>query len=186
MIIRKMSLQDLESVAKIHKNAYPDDHFSAHFTLKMLEGYYAEFLNGTKYAYVAEEGRDITGFLIAGRDLNRAAGNFIKRNWPKLLLISMMRPGFIFSKISRFFSYERKEDGGMVLFSIAVSPLSQRTGAGRELIGEFEKDLIKDGITSYDLSVKPRNKKAIEFYMKSGYIIVRSDRNSIFFRKNIR
>ena len=65
-IIRKIKKEDISAIAEIHKDAYPPDHFSTKFSLKMLEKYYYEFFKKSKFFFVVtDEFKHVSGFIIA-------------------------------------------------------------------------------------------------------------------------
>ena len=65
IIIRKIKKKDIIAIAAIHKDAYPPDHFSTKFSLRMLEKYYYEFLKESQFSLlVTDEFNHVSGFLI--------------------------------------------------------------------------------------------------------------------------
>jgi ribosomal protein S18 acetylase RimI-like enzyme len=52
---------------------------------------------------------------------------------------------------------------------LAVDPIYQRNGYGRQLMAELEKRLLKLGCPKINLQVRNGNSSALEFYHKIGY-----------------
>ncbi len=65
----------------------------------------------------------------------------------------------------------RKNSSIARLYSLAVSPESQRTGVASKLLTATEKELVQQNIQEIRLEVKTDNFPAIRFYEKMGYVI---------------
>jgi ribosomal protein S18 acetylase RimI-like enzyme len=78
---------------------------------------------------------------------------------------------------------------------INILPEYQRKGIGSRMIERFEKQMLNSGVTGIHLGTSSRNVKAIPFYEKHGYRIIKeqkgsiwpdeSDIRSLFFAKNL-
>lgn len=55
--------------------------------------------------------------------------------------------------------------------SIAVEPECRGLGVGSKLLNELERELRGDGAVVAALSVKDSNKRALDFYLRNGYVL---------------
>ncbi len=68
----------------------------------------------------------------------------------------------------------RKSHQGARLYNIAVDPAYQGKKLGQKLLGECELEAARRGCEKMTLEVREDNHKAIGFYEKSGYTVIRS------------
>ncbi len=68
----------------------------------------------------------------------------------------------------------RKSHQGSRLYNIAVDPAHQGRGIGQRLLNECELESARRGCEKMTLEVRADSEGAIEFYMNSGYTILRS------------
>jgi ribosomal protein S18 acetylase RimI-like enzyme/predicted double-glycine peptidase len=68
----------------------------------------------------------------------------------------------------------RRSHQGSRLYNIAVDPVHQGRGIGQRLLNECELESARRGCEKMTLEVRADSEGAINFYMKSGYTILRS------------
>ena len=73
-----------------------------------------------------------------------------------------------------FASFSLAEPGVYKLHKIYVMPQKQGKGTGKFVIGEIIKAIIRKGGTALRLNVN-RNNKAIEFYEKLGFTVIKEE-----------
>jgi len=191
--IHDLSSDDLEAVTRIHLRAFP---FSALTFLgfEAVRRYYDWLLNGPHDAATYGVFRDdlLLGFCFCGK-FNGALSGFVKKNKQFLVMRVILRPWLWFTREFR----RRIRIGLKALFrrpaapttnsesaaiqlsfgilAIAVSPKSQRTGAGKRLMEKAENIARKKGFEKMNLSSAEANLHAIVFYERLGWQRVMED-----------
>jgi ribosomal protein S18 acetylase RimI-like enzyme len=188
MIIRNLELSDISELSKLHKNIFGKTHFSSTFSLPLLEKYFYELLAHNQYKFVSIENEKITGYLIAGKNVDEPVNKFFKKNIFQIFITLMLNPIFIIEKILYFilkFAWKKENVhcNHVSVYLIAVDSRIQNKGIGKRLLKFFEDDLIKYKIFNYTLAVRKNNKNAIEFYQKNNFSVIESDFKSISFIK---
>lgn len=191
---RKIERKDLPAIAVIHKESYPPDHFSARFTLKMLEKYYDELSKNSRFSFVAiDENGEIIGFIVANFEnlFKTSRKLFIRNNLFAIINVFLRNPIFLkerfVSNLDMGFSKENfKSKAKMMVISIATSPRHQRKSVAKILLDVFEQELKLANISLYGLCVKHNNTPAINFYKKRGLTIEAQDILTIYFIKSIK
>lgn len=197
-MIRYVTHSDLDEIAKIHKESYPEDHFLNEFNLFLIKKYYKGFLKYPILFLVCIKHEKICGFILGVESdiSSKAKSDFIKENKYILMQYVISR---IFSKkfILKFFPrfinlvkssflnrLNKKEttislEKSFQLLSIAVSNEEKGKGIANILVGNFEKMLKKDSIKKYFLSVNKSNIRAIKFYKNNNFYIEKDNKTSI-------
>lgn len=188
---RLIQEDDIPSIARVHKAAYPPDHFTSRFSVKMLESMYLELWKVCQYSYVAvNSSGDIMGMILgdSGRKIIAAKNNFYKKNILAMTLASLRNPEFIKEIIVKkiFYKKNKKQSKALIrLVSIAVAPEYQRSNVGKVLMKVFEKALIDDNIYLYGTSAKASNTKVINFDKFHGMQEEYRDETGIYFIKDL-
>lgn len=190
MSIRPATETDLLAIARIHKDRFAD-HLLGRYSVGLLTEFYRAFLDGT-ILLVHEDERGVDGFVLGGEAgrLAECRKAFLRANPARCLLETLCRPAIwapALRQAGRLLLGRKTRTGSaesMRLLSIAVDRRASGQGVGCELIRAFEAEL-GDRWTSYGLSVKDHNTRAIAFYRKCGFEEeFRKDR-TIYFRKNV-
>jgi ribosomal protein S18 acetylase RimI-like enzyme len=182
--VRKMTPENLPAVARCHRAAYGRDHFTSTLSQRMLEEFYRTLTSDHQYDFVAiDRGGELCGFVVAGQSGAFAVKRFIRSHLHRLSIALILHPHFILEKLkipcrlvmklvrrrSRKPSKGHTPRRAVGLESIAVLPGRQGGGIASMLIDQLEADLRKNAITTYRLSVKKNNAKAIIFYEHRGF-----------------
>lgn len=201
----------VSGAAQLHARCFPD-YFLTHLGPTFLQRFYAEFCHYS-YGLVARRVADgkVVG-LVAGWTSSRLhCRRFYRRNLPILLPLVLYR--FVIDPVIRRQVWTRmwhvrcaltsalpmirprhpqvvtkKAPDGLSrvgLLSIAVDPDYQGTGLAGELMRDFEDLLRAAGHQAMRLSVFSGNERAIAFYKKSGWEVVRSSTPSWSFEKKL-
>lgn len=188
---RRINLEDVRKLARIHKLSFSKDHFTANFNLKLLEKYYSYLISYHKYCIILEDDKkQLAGFLIAGCNVDVPIRNFLKENFFSVFIALLTNPKFILEKlleiIKRILNRNKeKRDNIVSVYIITMNPEVGYKGAGKILLDEFEKILVSENIMNYVLSVRKENKPAINFYKRNGFLLISSNNKSLVFSKTI-
>lgn len=181
-IIKPLTVLDLDEVARIHIQAFPESTLSR-FGKPLVKQYYA--LNMAEpnecYAIGVFSEDKMTGFCFAGvfRDVKSA---FLRKNWFLLITKVITRPWLIFNKKIRLrsksiFTYVRKERKAIVknkasvskkrrrfgILSIAVDPMFRSKGLGKLLMLQCEQQATRNNFDVMDLTVDVKNSSTVHF-----------------------
>lgn len=181
--------ESIKKVAELHKLLFDKDHFTANFSERMLYDYFQMLFKNSSFKYKALVDNQYVGYLIAGINLDDVLVQFSKRNFIRLLYLTLKYPKFIKEKLQDYFrkslSKNLKSKAEMRLFLIAAKHSDEIKGIGKKLINQLEEDLVKNHISFYGLSVRKHNSKAIDFYKQLGFIEEFRTNKSIYFIKNL-
>lgn len=196
-ITRPLSYVDLDQVARIHIQAFPESTLSR-FGKTLVKQYYAINMAEPNECYAIGVFSDdqMTGFCFAGvfRDVK---STFLRKNGFLLLTKGITRPWLIFNKKIRLRSksiltYVRKERKAIVknkasvskkrrrfgILSIAVDPMFRSKGLGKLLMLQCERHAISNNFDMMDLTVDVNNSSTIHFYQGLGWTKVLSEGES--------
>jgi ribosomal protein S18 acetylase RimI-like enzyme len=181
MVIYRNTVEaDLNKIAKIHKQRFPD-HYLGKFSVSLLYKFYKNLLDSNQIFLVAEEDNKIVGFVVGGdiKVIKERLNLFIKRNVLYYSLEILVRPNTwskSIEKIKRMFIkqpegyYNLDDYEPYTLLSIATALEAQGKGVGSGLIKAFDNEISKIG-NHYHLAVMESNISAIKFYEKNGFEI---------------
>ncbi len=186
----KLDPDDLDTVTKIHIEAFPDSTWTK-LGSQVVKEYYRWQLTGphpfvsAKTIYVDD---NCAGFLIGGL-FKASTSGFIWLNRHLLARKVLLKPWLMFDSVFRNsfnsgFRMVRKfspdkinseksaepviisqaEQRSFGILAIAVSPHYQSHGIGKILMETAENIAVSSGFTKMDLTVNPSNVKAIKFY----------------------
>lgn len=170
--------EDLLQVAMIHKEQFPT-HYLGQFSISLLESFYRNLLDGEYIFIVAEDRKQIVGFVVGGewKKISKSLSLFMKKFFVRSLLESVIRPRTwkkSIHKICSVFKNKVSDPNNLdntesfTLLSIATSKIAQGKGIGTGLISAFNDEMRK--LTGkYYLSVQDTNACAIGFYIKMGF-----------------
>lgn len=185
---RKADQIDLERLSKLHQKSFSAEHFTAHFSLKMLNEYFNFLLDFNEFNYVLynQEKTELLGYIIAGSNTSVAINKFVKKNIFRIIITLVKSPVFILEKISGLFKklFHSKESKASTRIQIFVTnPEYKGRGIGNYLLTSFEDELRSNQINLYGLSVRQKNIIAIKFYEKNYFLIEFTTRSSIYYIK---
>lgn len=189
-IIRTATIKDICQIAVIHKSQF-STHFLGHYSIGLIEKYYLNFLEACIFL-VSESSGTINGFVLGGRskELNRAKNNFIENNKLRYILETIFRPKIYIQALKRIKSVgviresaSSPVQGSFSLLSIAIMNELAGSGIAVKLVQEFEHRLSP--ISEYSLYVRKTNKRAINFYYKNGFKLVKDSNDCLHLIKKI-
>jgi ribosomal protein S18 acetylase RimI-like enzyme len=192
MKIDKATDQFIPLMSKLHLNSFDRKHFTSRFDEKLLNRYISVLLKKNPFSYIAlnEEEDEIAGYLICGNETKEAVTMFLKENIIKVFRALLLNPSFLFEKIAEILQklYPKMTRDSKVktrLFIIVVSNKYQGKGIGVQLLNFLEKELHKNNIFEYGLSVRKGNEPAIKFYNNHDFIVEFENKKSIYYSKKI-
>lgn len=174
MRARKIEINDLERISKLHKKIFDSEYFSIHYPIDLLKKFFKKLIERNEYLFVVEdEAGSIVGFVIGGSFTQASVDEFIKENKFAVILVTLKNPILWMQSIKKLykalFIKKIKSCADIRLYLIGVDPDAHNKGIGRQLINRFEEALRTDGIVSYGLYVKTNNINAIKFYENRGF-----------------
>jgi len=201
-IIRYAGYSDLDEIAKIHKESYPEDHFLNELGLFLINKFYKSFLKYPTIFLVCIKCKKICGFILGleSHILTKAKHDFIKENQRGLVVCVIHRIfsiKFILKFLPRFINlikdllYKRlkqrntstSSENFFILLSIAASNEVRGRGVANFLLDNFEKKLKEDDVKKYALSVRKSNLRAVKFYKKKNFYIEKENKTKIYMCK---
>jgi ribosomal protein S18 acetylase RimI-like enzyme len=184
--IRQMIVDDLPVVARIHKNAYREDHFSSRLNIGLLVKYYGFLLKYNSFCFVAIKDDQVAGFLVSGENTRIAVRNFIRNNFFSLILVLLKNPTFIASRIKNYFKifFTDKSNVSLAeirLLSVAIDLKAESKGIATSLIKMLEEEVRRSGRNYIGLSVHEQNRKAIRLYEHLGWQLERVEGSALYY-----
>lgn len=190
--IRRGKLEDVFSVATIHKQQFPT-HFLGKYSVNLLAQYYKPLL---PYIFlVSDQKGSVNGFVVGGtsNQLVTAKREFLVSNKHLYITETLLRPRTYLGALARVKSLvtlrnvnenQSTENDFVWLLSIAVDKSALGTGVSQDLCAAFEQSLGTS--SSYGLYVLKDNIRAITFYEKMGFEISKEVGNELCLIKNLR
>jgi len=186
--LRPLVLDDINSVAQIHLDAFPKRALSV-LGEESIRRYYTWLLLGPHEAYKIGTfiNGQMAGYCFGGK-FNGALSGFLRKNQDYLRTYLITHPWLLFSSIVRQrvllvlrlkkrkpasnqtpgAAVAKKKSFGIL--AIAVSPHYQKQGVGGQLMEEMERIAVAEGFTHMNLSVAKDNHTAIHFYESQGWV----------------
>lgn len=179
MHIRLARYSDLDNIVNIHLKCFQGFFLSSlgfHF-LKIL---YSRFLS-CGYLKVCVHDNTIVGFVAGVYDPPVFFSKFRNEKWFQLLIVAipaiLKQPLFVIKRFffSLFYKGDRPEliDNAFLISSIAVDPIANRSGCGKNLIGDLILDLYTLDNFKYIYCVTDKfdNAAVLSFYFGLGFSV---------------
>lgn len=201
-IIRYADYNDLDEIAKIHRESYPEDHFLNQLSISLINKFYKSFLKYPNIFLVCIKCKKICGFILGleSHISNKAKYDFIKENQRELVvyvIYKIFSIKFILKFLPRFINlvkdllFKSLKQGNILatseifftLLSIAVSSEVRGRGVANILLDDFEKKLKEEDVKKYILSVRKNNLRAVNFYKKKSFYIYKENKTDIYMCK---
>lgn len=182
----------LSGIAEVHYGAYSKEHFTSCFNQDLLKKYYRVLIKSSDLSVVAVEGGVVVGFVVSGYSVGRGVSQFIKDNRASVIKVFIRNPRFICEKAIAILTARlgRARASAPIspfrLMSISVRSGTQSRGVGSALLSFFEKNLLASSVFEYGLSVRKKNKRAVEFYIRNGFSVQKETRDSLYFYKELK
>lgn len=175
--IRPIRLEDVDSVVKIHSDAF-QGFFLTSLGSKFLTFYYSCFFkSGETVTMVAEEGGIVYGFSASTKVSKGFNSRLIKSNFLSFCIISIKMLFTTPVALLRLVRNLTKKGEGIEdnedyaeLYSIGVCKAAQGKGVGKKLLAATEDVLKQDGVKQVSLTTDcDHNEQAVGFYHSMGY-----------------
>lgn len=188
--ISKMEVSDLPAVAKVHKKAWREDHFSSRLSIPLLQIYYESILKHNSYCFVAQRNNNIIGFGAGGSNTRLAIKEFIRENFFSMLMVVIKNPSFLLSRIKNYFAIISSTNkvnsiANIRLLAIAVDPDVESHGIGSALMRKLEQEVKADGHRYFGLSVHKDNQMAVKLYEKLGWRVEKKEGSALYYLKEL-
>jgi ribosomal protein S18 acetylase RimI-like enzyme len=200
-VIRLYEKKDREDVFNVcHKTGYFGEDASPHFGDEFLFGlifssYYIDYER--ENCFVADDSGRAVGYIIGTADTEKQQAEFDRLVIPKVIkrmflhtLFSNPRDVIFLLGLRGLKEYEEELYAGDLLerypahLHINLLPEHQRGGLGRALMEAFEEKMRGACARGIHLVTTEANRKAVPFYKKRGYEIVRELPNILWERKS--
>lgn len=179
----------LDDVANIHASAYSAGHFTSNFSFEKLKEYNRNLIENSDMTLVAKDGERVVGFLISGVAVSQGVKKFTQNNRLYLIWMLLGRPWTLVNKVAGMLHTlllpVQPSSAKYRLLSIATRPGSQSHGVGKLLMESLERELRKHGVSSFGLSVKKKNVRAVKFYKENGFELESEHLGSLYFRRDL-
>lgn len=204
IVIRRAEYCDLESITNIHIEIF-EDYFLTQLGFKLLYFYYLEYFLQNNILLIAEDNCCPIGFLVGYyTDRPNARNIFTKHHFLRLCfklfyLVLKKDEGAIRrikARINGLFTRKKINNNNANeikpfadVLSIGVIDKYKRCGVGKKLLVEFENCIKKNNKCKtniiYTLSTFSNNSRAINFCLKNGLTITKSNDVEVYFRKTL-
>jgi ribosomal protein S18 acetylase RimI-like enzyme len=177
MNIRKATVNDVDTIVKIHLDAFKG-FFLTSLGAQFLKFYYSCFIKSNEtVTVVAEENGVIYGFSASTKVCKGFNSRLIKSNLFAFAILSLKmlfaNPKSLLRLVKNLTkkgeSVEDDEDYAE-LYSIGVSKAAQGKGVGKLLLAESERVMKAEGVQRVSLTTDfYNNEQAVGFYHSMGY-----------------
>ena len=179
-VVRAAQRQDVKVIVQLHIKAF-DDFFLSGLGCGFLTVYYKAVLKSRDgLLFVIEDNRKIVGFCAAAKKSQGYNKRLVKDNLFLFgiqgIKLSVTKPKALIRLLKNFEKHDlSQEDKGdyAELYSIAVDPKAQGSGAGKRLLQLLEAELKECGIKKLSLTTDCcDNDNVIAFYKSVGYNVM--------------
>lgn len=177
MIIRKATINDVNSIVEIHLDAFKG-FFLTSLGSKFLTFYYSCFVkNCETVTLVAEENKKIIGFSASTTISKGFNSRLIMNNMYDFSILSLKMLFTTPNALLRLVKNLTKKGEGVVdnedyaeLYSIGVGKAVQGKGVGKKLLAASEQAMKEEGVKRVSLTTDyDNNDQAVGFYHSMGY-----------------
>lgn len=190
MLIKNITLADVDQLMKIHNRTFTKDHFSSYFPENLLREYLSQLLGVNEYNIAAfHNSGEMIGFLIAGNKSKEVLKRFTAKNFSIIFFQIIRHPYFLYEKtieiVLKMLHIKSNSSEKLRLYLIEIDHEYQGAGVGKKLLDFFEDMLKSKNIFSYGLSVRKNNLQAIRFYEKNNFQREFVNLKSVYFVKEL-
>lgn len=177
MIIRKATINDVDTIVEIHLNAF-EGFFLTSLGAEFLRFYYSCFVRSNEtVTMIAEENGVIYGLSASSKFCKGFNSRLIKSNLIafgllsfKLLLIKPISLLRLVKNLSKKGENVIDNEDYAELYSIGVCKSAQGKGVGKMLLLKSEQVMKEEGVTRVSLTTDfDNNEQAVGFYHSMGY-----------------
>ena len=177
MIIRKATINDVDTIVEIHLNAF-EGFFLTSLGAEFLRFYYSCFVRSNEtVTMIAEENGVIYGFSASSKFCKGFNSRLIKSKLIafgllsfKLLLIKPISLLRLVKNLSKKGENVIDNEDYAELYSIGVCKSAQGKGVGKMLLLKSEQVMKEEGVTRVSLTTDfDNNEQAVGFYHSMGY-----------------
>ena len=164
--IRKISLDDLNDVVKIHSMALPDD-VLPNLGITLLDRYYKSVVDDKSQLIVGSwhDGHLLGYCLTSKKDITLTKLFSSVTGLLSLTTLMLSRPGLFYSGLKQAMKTSPLETDEAEIAFIAVSPKHQGNGVGKAMIAYAVQVCREEGIAF--LKTKTSNKALRNYYLRN-------------------
>lgn len=204
VIIRKAKKSDIKDIVHVcYKTGYMGEDCIGHFSDEKLFGYlFSQYYpqHEPEHSFVADDNGRVVGYILGSPDTDLQGKRFMAKMVPKIILRMFLYTSMRYNKDFRMFLKEAAV--GITYLKLPKNPKNmphekinqnfpahlhidileeyQRQGIGGKLIHAYISHMRKLGVKGIHLGTSEKNKKAVPFYKKMGFKIVRIDRGNLW------
>jgi ribosomal protein S18 acetylase RimI-like enzyme len=176
-VIASLESRHIEDVARLHRASLTG--LLSDLGLPAIKAFYAGCLRtDLAVGFVDVEAGALRGFVFGSPHPEKLRPESFRSNRIETLLALgfgvMRRPTLIGSLLSvnRASQREDYDRTAPELIYLAVSKSSRGSGVGAQLVKAFTAEMVKRGVSGYELSVDEDNSAAIAFYEREGFKLI--------------
>lgn len=179
----------IDDIVVTHHTSYDSNHFTSCFSISKLRDYYLSLIRYSDLTILIIDEGKVVGFIISGENVSQGVNSFVKYNRLYLIKILLANPHFLYQKLRGLFSSKLSivspSNAKFRLLSISVNKTKQSSGIGGVLLNEFERAIKEQGYEQYGLSVRFVNVRAINFYIKNGFLLEKVSNGTAYMIKRL-
>ncbi len=207
--IEPLAHEHLDGVARVHVQCFPG-YFLTNLGVRFLRFFYRDFVDSDlALGYVAVDGASGEAIGLVAGAVDPAAfrrWSFQQRPFRKMLIavgrlfcsarLWGQAARRVFGAIGRRLRAplgkgKRKASSGPAdrhasLLSIAVAPEMRGSGVAMKLIRCFERSVVEKGLSRVSLTVLADNERAIRFYEKAGWVVLKRNSRTVRLFRELR
>ncbi|MHC1590997.1 MAG: GNAT family N-acetyltransferase [Candidatus Helarchaeales archaeon] len=202
--IRRARKEDIPGIVHVcYKTGYMGEDATPYFEDEKLFGYFfSQYYpeNEPQHSFVAEDDGEIVGYILSSPDTRNQQKRFLAKMGLRIafrlfLITSIRYPKTFFTFLKgivimlkylglpggpKNIPHEEILEKYPAHLHINLLEPYQRKGIGGKLIDNLEAHLRRLGVKGIHLETSEQNKKAVPFYKKKGFKIVRIDRGNFW------
>jgi len=173
MIIRLAAKNDAGQISDIHQKEIKEGFLSSLKKNFLAKIYLAIIGSKNSFCVVAEENKEIVGFIAGTANLNKFYFCFLKKYFFQAVFL-LFPLFFSFKKIKKiievlFYPKKEKDLPKAELLTLSVKKEFQGQGIASRMLERFVFEMKNRGVDSFKVVVGEKLLPAIKFYEKSGF-----------------
>jgi ribosomal protein S18 acetylase RimI-like enzyme len=176
-VILPLEQEHVDQVAQLHRASLTG--LLSDLGLPAIKAFYAGCLRtDLAIGLVEVEGRSVRGFVFGSPHPEELRPESFRANRIRTLValgLGVVRHPILLGSLLRVGRVPEREDYNRTspeLIYLAVSKSSRGSGVGAQLVKAFTAEILKRGVSGYELSVDEDNSAAIAFYEREGFKLI--------------
>jgi ribosomal protein S18 acetylase RimI-like enzyme len=178
MIIRLAEKEDVSQIVEIHREEIKSGFLSSLNGDILARIYLSAIESKNNFCIVAEENKEIIGFIAGTINIDKFYSNFIKKYFFSAVF-ALLPQIFNFRKLKKIIEvliYPAKERHSpeAELLAVAVKKYFRGQGIAQQMLDKFISEMKNKRINDFKVVVGEKLLPAIKFYEKSGFKFLRN------------